>query len=213
MTLELYTISGSPYAWRVQLALEHKQIAYELRPLSLRDGEQRQPAFLALNPRGRVPVLVDGDFVLNESLAILQYIEARWPKPALFGAPPRQTGAIWRVISEYTSYLDPAVEAFILPIYFGKPLDGVEAAARIIGDELVQMAATLRRSPFLAGDELTAADFVVLPHLQSVLRAAGKPAAQALSLPFLPLPPAIADWRARIEAMPYYPRTIPAHWR
>jgi glutathione S-transferase len=213
MTLELYAISGSPYTWRVQLALEHKQIPYALRTLSISAGEQRAPAFLALNPRGRVPVLVDGDYVLNESLAILQYVEARWPAPPLFGTTPRQTGDIWRVISEYGAYLDAAVEGFILPIYFGEGLDGIDAHVRTIADELGVLAARLDRTRYLAGDDVSAADFVVLPHVQSVLRAAGKPAASTLTLPFLPLAESLADWRTRLESLPYYPRTVPAHWR
>ncbi|HEY5949307.1 MAG TPA: glutathione S-transferase family protein [Kofleriaceae bacterium] len=213
MTLELYTISGSPYAWRVQLALEHKQIPFELRTLSMSAGDVRAPAFLALNPRGRVPVLVDGDYVLNESLAILAYIEARWPTPALFGATPAQTGRIWRVIAECTAYLDAPVEDFTVPIYFNRPSDKLDSAAKAIADELSPLAAQLERTPWLAGDQLTAADFVVLPHVQSILRAASKPAASTLALPFLPLAPTLADWRARIEALPYYARTVPAHWR
>jgi glutathione S-transferase len=213
MTLELYAISGSPYTWRVQLALEHKGIPFELHTLSITKGETRAPDFLAMNPRGRIPVLVDEGYVLSESIAILAYIEARWPSSPLLGTTPQQTGAIWRVISEYTSYLDTAVEAFILPLYFNRPSDKLQPAADTIGNELARYAAQLDRTRWLAGDELTAADFVVLPHLQSILRAAGKPGARDLTLPFLPLAASLADWRARMEALPYYARTVPAHWR
>lgn len=215
MTLELITIAGSPYGWRVQLALEHKGIPYRVRTLSLSAGELRTPAYLALNPRGRVPTLVDGDFTLSESLAILAYLEARWPEPPLLGTAPRDTGRIWRAIAEYTAYLDAAVEDFILPLYFGRAADEadkVRAAAATIADELARYEAQLAAAPFLAGDELTAADLVVFPHVQSVLRAAGKDAARDLELPFLPLPPALAAWRARLETLPYYPRTIPPNW-
>ncbi len=56
--------SGSPYAWRVWLAAEHKGIAYELKTLSFDAGDLKRPGFLALNPRHRVPVIVDNDFTL-----------------------------------------------------------------------------------------------------------------------------------------------------
>ena len=210
--IELYGISGSPYTWRVQLALEHKSVPYELRTLSISAGEHRAPAFLAKSPRGRVPLFVDGEYVLYESMAILAYVEARWPKPALLGITPEQTGDVWRVISEYTSYVDADVEAFILPIYFGRALDGVAEAAQRIAKELPRFAAQLERTAYLAGDGVTAADFTVLPHVQSLRRAAGKPNAAGLAA-FLPLPAALDAWRARMEALPYYARTVPAHWR
>lgn len=214
--IELYTISGSPYGWRVQLALAHKQIAHDVKWLSADKGELHHPSYLALNPRGRVPTLVDGDLVLYESLAILAYLEAAWPAPPLLGTTPAETGQIWRVIAEYTAYLDAAVEAFILPLYFGKAAGKtaeLNAAARTIGDELGRLAEPLARTRYLAGDELTLADLVVLPHVQSILRAASKPGASELALPFLPLAPALADWKARLEALPYYASTYPPHWR
>jgi glutathione S-transferase len=219
MAVELYLLSGSPYAWRVQLALEHKGIPYVTRMLSLSAGDLRAPDYLALNPRGRVPTLVDGDVVLYESMAILAYLEARSPTPALFGATPREIGATWRVISEYTSYADPAVEAFILPIYFGRAAEQaaeIRAAVATLAAELARWEETLARTPYLAGDALSAADFVVYPAVQSILRAAGKDAARAFDLPFLPFAgthPAIDAWRQRIEALPYHARTWPPHWR
>lgn len=219
MTIELYLVSGSPYAWRVQLALEHKGLAYTPRLLSLARGELRSPEHLARNPRGRVPVLVDDDVTLYESVAILAYLEARWPDPPLLGHSPAEVGAVWRVISEYTAYLDPAVEDFILPIYFGRAdaqADLVRRAVVTIGDELGRLDAALARTSYLAGDALSAADLVVFPHVQSILRAAGKDAARAFDLPFLPLGtvhPALEAWRRRLEALPYYDRTYPPGWR
>jgi len=218
MAVELYMSSGSPYAWRVQLALEHKAIPYTTHMLSLSAREQRSAAYLALNPRGRVPTLVDGDVVLYESLAILAYLEARSPSPPMFGATPRAVGVTWRVISEYTAYLDPAVEAFILPIYFGKAMEhaaSIGDAVRTIADELARYEAMLSRMPYLAADAPSAADFVVYPAVQSILRAAGKDAARAFELPFWPLPAkhaAIEAWRQRMIALPYHDRTYPPHW-
>jgi len=64
MALTLYYLSGSPYAWRVWLALEHKRIPYELKAMSYDAGDFKRPDFLALNPRHRVPVIVDDGFAL-----------------------------------------------------------------------------------------------------------------------------------------------------
>lgn len=219
MTVELYMNPGSPYAWRVQLALEHKAIPYTTRMLSMSKGELRAPAYLALNPRGRAPTLAEGDVVVYESMAILAYLEARTPSPTIFGLTPPEIAASWRVISEYTAYLDPAVEGFIVPIYFGQTEEraaSIRDTLPVIRDELARYEAVLARTPYLTGDALTAADFVLYPAVQSLLRAAGKDAARAFELPFFPLAdtyPAIDVWRNRLMALPYHERTYPPHWR
>ena len=69
MALTFYYGSGSPYAWRVWLALEHKAIAYELKAVSFSTGDLTKPEFLALNPRHKVPTIADGNFSLYESAA------------------------------------------------------------------------------------------------------------------------------------------------
>ena len=93
MSVRFYYGSGSPYAWRVWLALEHKGIPYHRKTLSFDAGDLKTAEFGALNPRRRVPVLVDDDFALAESAAIVESIEERWPSgPALF-AGARSSGA------------------------------------------------------------------------------------------------------------------------
>ena len=66
MALTFYFGSGSPFAWKVWLALEHKGIAYTPKRLSFDADETRKPEFLAINPRGRVPTIVDDGFALYE---------------------------------------------------------------------------------------------------------------------------------------------------
>ena len=61
MAITFYYGAGSPFAWRVWLALEHKALAYELKVLSFSDGDLKKPEFAALNPRRKIPVLVDAD--------------------------------------------------------------------------------------------------------------------------------------------------------
>ena len=85
MGLELYWGSGSPFAWRVMLTLEVNGLAYESRFLEFSKGEHQAPAYLQLNPRGKVPTLKDGDFVIYESLAIMSYLDRKYPDPPLFG--------------------------------------------------------------------------------------------------------------------------------
>lgn len=218
MTIDLSLVQGSPYAWRVQLALEHKQLTYTTRVFSIRAGELKTPEYLALNPRGRVPTLVEDGFVLYESLAILAYLDRRYPTPPIFGDTPEAAGRIWQTISEYTAYVDPAVEAFVLPLYFGTAAERaaeIRAAIATLKAELASLERVLQGSPYLSGKTVSAADFVVFPHVQSILRAASKDAARAFDIPFLPLGerlPAVAAWISRVEAMPNYRRTYPPNW-
>lgn len=217
--LELYWGSGSPFAWRVMLALEIKKIPYASRLIEFSKKQHRTPEFLAMNPRGKVPVIRDGDFVLSESLAILAYLDRKVPEPPLFGRTAAETGRVWRSVSETISYLEPAADDIVDPIFSGKAVEAAEAitaALPHLHEELQRIEEQLDRSPWLAGDAISAADLVAYPAIETLLRAAGKDAARALDLRLLPLEQhyrRLADWRGRIAALPGYERTYPPHWR
>lgn len=217
--MEIYWGSGSPFAWRVLLALEVKKIPYTSRLIEFSKGQHKAPEFLALNPRGKVPTIKDGDFVLSESLAILAYLDRKVPEPPLFGRTAEETGRIWRAISESISYLEPPAVRVVGPIFFNKAqekADDIRAAAKPLHAELKQMEDAFKGSRWLAGDTLSAADIVAYPMIENILRAAGKESAKAFDLGVLPLErtyPAIAAWRERIMALPGYERTYPPHWR
>jgi glutathione S-transferase len=219
MAIELYWGSGSPFAWRVMLALEIKNLPYESKLLEFSKGEHKTPAYLKLNPRGKVPTLKDGDFVVYESIAMMAYLDRKYPDPPLFGKTPEETGLIWRVISECESYLVGEGNKVVRPIFFGKGLDRVDEiqqAAQSIRQELKGIDATLDRSNWLVGGKISAADITVFPLVQLLLRAASKDAAKSFNLGLLPLSegyPNIARWLQRIEALPNYQHTYPPHWR
>jgi glutathione S-transferase len=105
MAVTLYYASGSPYAWRAWLALERKGIPYRHKLLSFDVGHLKTPEYVALNPRQRAPVLVDDDFALYESAAIVEYVEDRWPNgPALFAHEPRERAIQRRMVHEADQY-------------------------------------------------------------------------------------------------------------
>src|SRR4029078_12355988 len=106
MSLDVYWGSGSPYSWRVLLALEYKRLPYTSHILQFSKQEHKSPHMLALNPRGRVPVLKDGDYVCFESLAVLYYLDLKYPDPHIFGRTPEEAGVIMRVICEYQAYIE-----------------------------------------------------------------------------------------------------------
>jgi maleylacetoacetate isomerase len=81
--MRLHGYWRSSASWRVRIALHWKGLAWEPSAVHLRRGEQGSDAYLQLNPQGLVPTLVDGDLVLGQSLAIIEYLEERWPVPPL----------------------------------------------------------------------------------------------------------------------------------
>src|SRR5688572_28133858 len=104
MAIVLHAGSGSPFAWRIWLALEHKRLPYELKMLSFSAGDTRTPEFLAMNPRHKVPVLVDDGFPIYESSAIGEYLEDRWPERPLLPDNPRDRAIARRLIAEVDHY-------------------------------------------------------------------------------------------------------------
>ena len=218
MTLEVIWGSGSPYAWRVLLTLEVKGLSYESRLIQFSRDDHRSPQHLALNPRGKVPVLRDGGCVLSESLAIMAYLERKHPEPPIFGRSAEETGLIWKAISEFESYAWPLAERIVVPAFGIQPLDpaDVQAAAGVLHGELGRMEEAVSTRDWLAVEQLSAADLAVYPFIEGLVRAAGKEAVRLMDLGFLPLAeryPALEAWRRRIAALPGYARTYPPHWR
>jgi maleylacetoacetate isomerase len=86
--MKLHGYWRSSAAYRVRIAFNIKQLRVEHLPRSLRDGEQRSPDYLALNPQGLVPALQVGEQVLTQSLAIIEYLDETHPVPKLLPVDP-----------------------------------------------------------------------------------------------------------------------------
>lgn len=86
--LKLYSHFRSSASYRVRIALNLKGLEYDYQAVKLRAGEQNKEWFRKVNPQGLVPVLVDGPAVIAQSLAIIEYLEERWPKPPLLPQDP-----------------------------------------------------------------------------------------------------------------------------
>jgi len=214
MSIVLYYGSGSPYAWRVQLALEHKALPYERRVLSFSAGDTRKPEFLALNPRHRVPVIVDGDFVLYESNAIVEYLDEAYPGRGapLFPGDVRERALVRRLVEEADNYLDKATDDIVDEAFSKKPGErdpARQAAGEAALREEFALLAKSFRGDYFAGP-LSAADYALYPIVAFLDRC-------AIKLPgFAPatlMPPAIVEWKARMEALPYFDVTFPPHWK
>ena len=214
MSLILYYGSGSPWAWRVQLALEQKALPYQRNVLSFSAGDTLKPEFVALNPRHRVPVLVDGDFVLYESNAIVEYVDEAYPGRGapLFPGDARTRAVVRRLIMETDNYFGPTVDKLVDHAFYDKPEAQDSDALPKIRDALVDelgMFARSMKGDYLAGP-LSAADFAFYPLVAFIKRVEVKKLADLGADAMLPAP--IAAWKRRIEALPFLDKTIPPHW-
>lgn len=98
--IKLYDFPSSPNCQRVKVVLAEKQLAYDIVPVDLRKKEQKNPEFLRLNPYGKVPVLTDGGTVLYESCIINDYLEEKYPEPALMPKDPAHRARL-RILIDY----------------------------------------------------------------------------------------------------------------
>ncbi len=105
MTPTLYHNDMSVCAQKVRLTLAEKGLDYEDRHLNLRAGDQKDPAYLKLNPNGYVPTLVHDDFVVCESTVICEYLDDAFPAPALKPADARGRARM----RGFTKFIDAAI--------------------------------------------------------------------------------------------------------
>lgn len=213
MAVTFYYASGSPYAWRVWLALEHKRIAHDFKLLSFDAGDLRKPEFLALNPRHRVPVLVDDGFALAESAAILEYIDERWPaEPRLFDVDIRRRAVQRRLIREAdgdtAALLEKLAEAILFTAAEQRPEAEIAELKGKLEKELALWEAALS-GDYLAG-VLSAVDLTFYPLLALFLRMETRHPPLATSRL---LGPRLTAWAARMRALAIVEKTWPPHWK
>lgn len=215
MAVDFYHGHGSPYSWRVWLALEFKRVPYEVKVMSFADGDTKKPEFIAINPRQQVPTIVDEGFALWESITILEYLDERFTAgPKLYPGDTKERARIRRLARESEEYLyrqgiDPIVDEFFWKGDAPADLEKVAKHRERVREELQYFERELR-GRFLAGEEMTAADLALYPSLAYCKRISfRKPEAKLAEL----IPPALAQWAARIEALPYFDKTFPPHWR
>ncbi|WP_027997892.1 glutathione S-transferase family protein [Sinorhizobium arboris] len=161
--LKLYGM-GPTRSLRALWALRELDAEFEFVPVNLPAGENRHPDFLRLNPAGKLPVLVDGDFVLTESAAIVMYLAEKYGAKGLMPADLKERAQAYRwSLFAVTELEQPlwrmAKHTFLYPE--DKRLPGDIALAR---EEFAAMAAVLERHmdgrEFIVGDRITIADCV-----------------------------------------------------
>jgi glutathione S-transferase len=149
--LTLYDAERCPYAARVRIVLAEKRLEYEVVSIDLDD----RPAWLyEKNPLGKVPVLEeDGGLVLPESRVIVEYLEERFPEPALLPADPAERALVRLAIERF--------ELLSKPYYALRR--GDERAAAELTRRLTALDLALAERPYLSGAAYGLADVAYLP--------------------------------------------------
>src|SRR6478672_7556226 len=203
---ELYVFPPSPRAFKVMAIANYLGIEPTLHMLDIVKGEQRSPHYVALNPNMRMPTLRDGDYVLWESNAILQYLASKRPETGLLPADEKARLDVTRWQFWDLAHWDPTCAVFIFEnvvkpfvLRSGEP----DMAAIAKGTEAFHRAGKvldgqLKGRRFVTGDTLTVADFS--------LGAAMKIADMA----HYPIEPygEIRRWYGTLSALPAWQKTL-----
>lgn len=204
--MKLYGFPPSPNTWQVRALAAHLGVPVDLQFVDLTKGASHTPEFLALNPTGRTPVLVDGDFKLWETQAIMQYLAGKSPNP-LWPDDARTRADItrwqcWNLAHWLMTAWVPALsERFLKQVLNLGPADQavVAKADEAYRREAAMLDAHLSGQSHVVGNALTIADFAVAAPLFY---------AQQAELPLEPYAHTRA-WFARVSALPCWRETAP----
>ena len=203
--MKLYSIHNSNNCRRVNATIAHLGLQVEIVEPSFQTGEMKKPEYVALNPNSKVPTLVDGDFTLWESRAIMQYLCSKKPGNELWPTDPRKQADIARWQFWEASHLSKGTGAFAFEKLFKKIFMKQEpdAAAVAAGEKEFHLFAPvlnaqLETRKFIVGD-LTLADFSV---------GACFSYAEASGLPWNDYKN-IKAWYARLSEIPAWKNTAP----
>jgi glutathione S-transferase len=164
MKMKLYEFAPTR-SIRVRWTLQELGVDYESVPVNLLAGEHRRPEFLTINPAGRVPVLVDGDLVLTESVAIVLYLADKCSSKGLIPTDLKERAQVNRWLLFAATELEQPLwrisrHTMLYPEDQRLPGDVILAS-----QEFKAMAAVLEKHmhgrQFVVGDSATVADFVM----------------------------------------------------
>ncbi|MCP5368073.1 MAG: glutathione S-transferase family protein [Hyphomicrobiales bacterium] len=203
---KLYVVRGSNNCRKVEAVVGNLGLEVETVALDFASGGLKTPEYLALNPNGKVPTLVDGDYTLWESNAIMQYLADGAPDNTLYPRDGRTRIEIHRwqfwETAHYNRWLGTlAFEIMLKPMFnLGQPDEAHIAEARGFFDKFAPVLdARLSQGPFLVGANPTLADF-------SVGSFAAFVGGMGLNLNDYPH---LRDWYARLDSVPGWAATAP----
>lgn len=196
----IHGVPGSPYVRAALLALEEKGADY--RFAAMRFGTLKDPEHLARHPFGRIPAFEHDGWKLYETQAIMRYVDAVIPGPALQPTEPHAAARMNQLMGITDWYFMPQVSSQItfnrlVAPKFGLPVDETKVAAALPNAQtcVAEIARLLDGHTWLAGDRISLSDLLLAPHLSMfALTEEGKTVLRDHS--------ALTAWLARIEARP-----------
>jgi len=180
--VKLYSYWRSSAAYRVRIALGLKGLAYETLPVHLTraGGEQHSAQYLALNPQGLVPALVDGDNLFTQSLAIIEYLEETHPEPPLLPSGAKERARVRSLALAIACEIHPLNNLRVLQ-YLGQEF-GADEKARTqwyhywlsLGLDALEKRFCIEpeTGAFCHGAKPTLADVCLVPQLANARRCA-----------------------------------------
>jgi glutathione S-transferase len=151
-------------ALRVQWMLQELEVDFEYVQVDPTKGELRRPEFLALNPAGKLPVLVDDDFVLNESIAIVLYLAEKYPQKGFLPANLRARADVYRWLLFTATELEQPIWRIARHTHQYPVEKRLPAEILLASQDFLDMAAVMEKHlearPVLVGEGVTVADFV-----------------------------------------------------
>jgi glutathione S-transferase len=161
MNLRIYGVARTR-AFRALWIAEELQLAYEHVPVEIGEAGARGPEFLALNPNGRLPIIVDGEFVLPESLAITLYLAKKYALGTLYPAALEDEARLWQWSFWAVAEVDRGVNIWSLHA-IRLPPDERDAALRdealgVLAAPFKVLDTAVSQNPYLLGSDFTVAD-------------------------------------------------------
>lgn len=174
----MITVWGEGRGFRVVWLLEEMGLPYRLRPVDLLKGAEHDPEFLAINPAGFIPALVDGDTVMVESIAIMEYLLARYGPSPLAPDPHNPSYGLYQ---QFLHLGEAGMAAFmfvftvsnILAPAHEKDNWGARFGVEVFHSRLQLVTRQLARAPYMAGEAFTAADISITYALEFGIRQRG----------------------------------------
>ena len=178
MAISLYSYWRSSAAYRIRIALELKGLEYDIAPVNLiKDGgEHKREPYKAINPQGLVPTLLDGEIVLGQSPAILEYLEDIYPEPALLPANAHKRALVRQVMYIVCCDIHPLNNVRVVN-YLSSTYGVTEAQRKTwmstwmdSGFAAIESLISQTDGPYTMGDVVSLADVCLIPQVYNANR-------------------------------------------
>ena len=184
--MDLYSFFNSSTSYRLRIALALKGLDYSYLPVNIRTGAHRDTQYVAdINPSASVPALVDGEFHLGQSLAIIDYLDARHPEPRLIPADNRERARVLEMSYLIACDIHPVNNLRVLR-YLQDELrvtpeekdawyrhwiaEGMEGVERLLARAATEAAVSGNTGPWFFGNQPTLADVCLVPQFANAER-------------------------------------------